>query len=300
MAKREYIQRHLLIIKYIKKKPSSFEEIKNYLILQQEMTEENYTISQRTFQREVIDIKAIYGIEIKFNKKEGKYELLEEDGGEEQTFDRIFESFELLSALNISNHIGKKIILEPNASSGTEHMKGILNAIDKNVLLSFQHKSYSKKEPTQRKVQPIIIKEVKHRWYLICLDVEKNEIRNFGLDRISNLKILEEKGKKLTLNLSQYYEHSIGIETYEKAEKIIIECSPYQAKFLKSLPIHPSQRAVNESNEKCSFELFVHPTNEFIMELFKYNSTIKIIEPQWIVDECIKRIKELTTIYKIN
>ena len=40
MAKREYIQRHLLIIKRLKNRPSSFEDLHAYLLQQQELTNE--------------------------------------------------------------------------------------------------------------------------------------------------------------------------------------------------------------------------------------------------------------------
>ena len=296
MAKREYIQRHLLIIKYIKKKPSSFEEIKNYLILQQEMTEENYTISQRTFQRDMKDISTIYGIEIKFNKKEGKYEIIEEDFNKE--YDRIFESFETLSAINISNHIGNKIILERKADKGTEHLHGILYAIENNWLIKIHHQSYWKDEPTSRILQPILIKEAQNRWYLVGWDVEKKEIRNFGLDRISNLEITYQKGKLLDVDVSQYYHNAIGIETYKKAEKVVLVCSSYQAQYLKSLPIHPSQKIQKETKDKCYFELFVHPTNEFIMKIFKYNNTLEVKEPKWLRDEMASRIQDMMKWYK--
>ena len=79
MAKREYIQRHLLIIKYLKTRPSSFDELYQYLITQQEITGENFDISQRTFQRDIKDIYSIYGLEIKFNKNVGQYEIFDGD-----------------------------------------------------------------------------------------------------------------------------------------------------------------------------------------------------------------------------
>ena len=148
MAKREYIQRHLLIIKKLKNRPSSFEDLHSYLLQQQELTNENYDISQRTFQRDVKDIYTIFGIEIKFNKSEGKYEIIEEDFDKE--YDRIFESFETLSAINISNHIGKKMILERKADKGTEHLHGLLYAIDNSFLVTlrtFSITSSSKLKP---------------------------------------------------------------------------------------------------------------------------------------------------------
>lgn len=295
MAKREYIQRHLLIIKRLQKKTASFKELHRYLIEQQEYTSENYDISQRTFQRDIKDIYTIYGVEIKFDKSEGKYKVVDID--EDKDYERLFESFETLSAINISNNIGKKIVLERKADKGTEHLHGILFAIENNWLVSFKHQSYWKKEPTLRTVQPIIIKEAQHRWYLVCWDIEKNEIRNFGLDRISNLDITYQKGKQLNIDLSQYYHNAIGIETYAKAEKVVLVSSSYQAQYLKSLPIHPSQKIKKETKEKCYFELFVHPTNEFIMELFKYNNTIEVKEPNWLRKEMKSRTIEMLEKY---
>jgi len=296
MAKREYIQRHLLIIKYLKTRPSSFDELYQYLITQQEITGENFDISQRTFQRDIKDIYSIYGLEIKFNKNVGQYEIF--DGDEEKDYDRIFESFETLSAINISNHIGKKIVLERKADKGTEHLHGILYAIENNWLVALQHQSYWKEEPTTRTIQPIIIKEAQNRWYLVGWDTEKKEIRNFGLDRISNLEITKQKGRPLEIDVKEYYLNAIGIETYVKAEKITITCSTYQAQYLKSLPIHPSQKIQKETEKECWLELFVHPTNEFIMEIFKYNNTIEVKEPKWLRNEIASRVQDLMKFYK--
>ena len=245
---------------------------------------------------DIKDIYTIFGIEIKFNKSEGKYEIIEEDFDKE--YDRIFESFETLSAINISNHIGKKMILERKADKGTEHLHGLLYAIDNSFLVSFQHQSYWKENPTNRTVQPLLIKEAQHRWYLVCWDVEKGEIRNFGLDRISNLDITQKKGKKIEIDLSEYYHHAVGIETYEKAEKVVLVCNSFQAQYLKSLPIHPSQKIQKETKDKCYFELFVHPTNEFIMEIFKYNNTLEVKEPKWLRAEMTNRVQDMMKCYK--
>ena len=162
MAKREYIQRHLLIIKRLKSAPSTFEELLNYLLIQQEITGDNFDISQRTFQRDIKEIDTIYGIEIKHNKKEGWYEISDEI--EEKPFERIIEAFETLSALNFSNQVSTKLILEKRANRGTEHMHGLLYAIENNLEIVIKHQSYWKEEPELRKLQPIAIKESNNRW----------------------------------------------------------------------------------------------------------------------------------------
>jgi len=270
MAKREYIQRHLLIIKKLRNSSSTFENLQKYLAVQQELTGDNFTMSQRTFQRDVKEIYTIYGIEITYNKKEGCYEIKEEE--EDKPFERIIEAFEMLSALNFSNRVSANLIVEKRATKGTEHM--------------------------QRTLKPIAIKEAKNRWYLICLDTDLNEIRNFGLDRIVNLEITSQKFKQLEYDVAKEYRHAFGIETYEPATKIVLNFNAFQAKYIKTLPLHHSQTIVWENDERCQVEYFMHPTHDFIMEIMKYGETVKVEEPTELKENIKNRILEMVKIYE--
>ena len=203
MAKREYIQRHLLIARRLKAKPSTYEEIKDFLIQEQEVTGDNFSISKRTLQRDFRDINSIYGIEITYNKKERWYEISEEV--EEKPFERILEAFETLSALNFSNQVSSKLILEKRGNKGTEHINGLLYAIDNKFEIKITHHSFWKEEPEVRTLHPIAVKESQNRWYLIAFDTVKNDFRNFGLDRIKNLDITSKKFIDIgTLQISKF------------------------------------------------------------------------------------------------
>ena len=296
MAKREYIQRHLLIIKKLKNSPSTFEEVQKYLLKQQELTGDNFEISQRTFQRDIKEILSIYGIEIKFNKKEGCYEIEEEE--EEKPFERIIEAFEMLSALNFSNNAYKKLIVEKRANKGTEHMHALLHAIENNFQIIIEHKSFWKESAETRTLQPIVIKEAQNRWYLICYDVSKKEIRNFGLDRIRSVEITKQKFKPIPYNPSYYYQHAFGIETYEPAVKITLNFNAFQAQYIKSLPLHSSQRIAFENEDYCRFEYFMHPTNDFIMEIMKYGENVKVEEPKELKENIKNRILKMVKVYE--
>lgn len=296
MAKREYIQRHLLVIKKLKNKPCNFEEIRKYLLTQQEITGDNFDISQRTFQRDVKEISTIYGIEIKYNKKEEWYEIAEEV--EEKPFERIIEAFETLSALNFSNKVSNKLILEKRAKKGTEHMHGLLHAIENYLEISIKHQSYWKEESEMRMLQPIAIKESQNRWYLICFDTIKKDFRNFALDRILSLDITKQKFKPITHDVTAYYQHAFGIETYEPVTKIILNFNAFQSRYIKSLPLHSSQKIVFENDEFCRFEYFMHPTNDFVMEIMKYGENVKVEEPTKLKENVRNRILEMLSLYK--
>ena len=296
MAKREYIQRHLLIVRKLKTRPSSYEEIKKQLLQEQEITGDNLDISQRTFQRDLKEIKSIYGIEIKYNKKEGWYEIDEED--EDKPFERIIEAFETLNALNFSNHISDKIILEKRPSKGTENMHGLLYAIENRFEIVIKHQSYWKDEPEIRTLHPITIKESQNRWYLVCFDASKNDFRNFGLDRIQTLEITNRKFNPIAFNATTHYQNAFGIETNRPVTKIVLSFNSFQAKYIKSLPFHASQKVIFEDETVCRFEYFMHPTKDFIMEILKYGENVKVEEPKALKDEVKSRIIKMLEQYK--
>lgn len=295
MAKREYIQRHLLIIQRLKNNPSSFEELKKYLIQQQEITGDNFDITQRTFQRDLHEINSIYGVEIKFNKREKYYEIIEEE--HDKPFERIIEAFETLSALNFSDQLSHKLLLEKKGGKGTEHMHGLLYAIDNYREVSFTHHSFWKENAEYRTLRPVAIKEAQNRWYLIGWDLEKNDYRNFGLDRITDLEITTQKFKPIKYDVNAAYQHAFGIETQKPAEKVIVSFNDFQAKYIKSKPIHTSQKIIFEEENLCRFEYFIHPTEDFIMEIMKYSDAATVEEPQWLVENIKNRIQKMINKY---
>lgn len=155
MAKRQYTQRQLLITKKLKTQPFNYEEIKTFLIQEQEDTGDNFSISKRMLQRDFRDINSIYGIEINYNKKEGCYAISEEV--EDKPVERILKAFETLSALNFSNQVSSKLILEKRENKGTEHINGLLYAIDNNFEINITHHRFWKGNSEIRILNPIAV-----------------------------------------------------------------------------------------------------------------------------------------------
>ena len=240
MAKKEYLQRYILIVELLRRKSVSFLEIQEYLF------DNEIDISQRTFQRDKEEIESLWGIEIKFNKKDGNYEIKEElsDG----KFDRIAESFTIANALNQSETFSKYIFLEQRKPKGTEYFNGISHAIQNNLIITFQLNSYWA-EATQRRCVPKAIKEAQNRWYLIGYDLDREDFRNYGLDRITNFEITSSKKATPNININDKYKNAFGIETYGEPTTILIEFENSQKEYIKSLPFHASQKIVEEKNK---------------------------------------------------
>lgn len=289
MAKKEYLQRYILIIELLRFKESTFKEIKNKLF------EHDIYISQRTFQRDKTDIESLWGIEIKFNKKIDLYEINEEHA--DDNFNRILESFNLVNILNKGNSVSEHVFLEQQKPKGTELFKDIIFGIQNKLVIKFQHDNF-KNEQKMRTCVPKAIKEAKNRWYLIGYDLERNEFRNFGLDRISNLSTTSIKKNVPNIDIDKLYLNSFGIETYGKVENIVIECTNFQAKYFKSLPLHHSQTVILENKQNTFFSYKICVTNDFTMELLKYSDNIKVTKPYYLQEEIKNRLKRTLELYK--
>ncbi|MBE98701.1 WYL domain-containing protein [Flavobacterium coralii] len=170
MSKKQFLKRYILIIGKLRKKPAGFDEIQRYLQLQSEIDGENYTISIRTFQRDLQEIQSLYDIEISYNRSEAVYEITE-DANEERN-ERLIESFEIFNALNVSDNLSRHIIFEKRRPLGTENLHGVLHAIKNKLQITFLYEKYwgDASEIANRKVWPLALKESRYRWYLLALD----------------------------------------------------------------------------------------------------------------------------------
>lgn len=296
MAKRDFIQRYILIINRLKSRASTFEELRDYLLRQQQITGDKLEISQRTLQRDLNEIRSLFDIDIQYNRREGFYEIVESIT--EKPIERIIESYEIINALNYSNNVSQKLYLEQRKNQGTEHLHGLLYAIDNRLEVSFTHQSYWKDGLKIRTVHPIAIKESQNRWYLVCYDLDKKGIRNFGLDRISLLKISDKKFSPYPFNVIEYYQHAFGVETYEPVQKIILKFTTSQSKYIKSLPLHASQELISEDEVNCQFVYFMHPTHDFVMELLKYGEEVTVVLPEFLKQNIRQRILNMAALYK--
>lgn len=295
MAKIDILKRQILIIEVLRKHTATFEQINDYLLDKE--IEEGYklSISQRTFQRDRMEILSLFNIEIQFNKHRQVYEITEEESN--PYLDRIIENFEMVAVLQKSNAIKDSIYLEKRKARGTEFFDRIIYATQNNFPVRFLHHSYWYGTHQSRKVVPKAIKESQNRFYLLAWDLDKKDWRNFGLDRISELKIGREKQSTPEIDIKEYYQHAFGMECYHDPVKIVLEFDNSQKDYIKSLPFHSSQKITTETEETFTLELFMHPTNDFIMEIMRHGPICEIKEPEELRDEILDRINRMVRRY---
>ncbi|OCB74002.1 WYL domain-containing protein [Flavobacterium crassostreae] len=213
----------------------------------------NFEYSSRTFDRDKKDIFDLFGMLIQYNRKDKVYSIDEEI--EDPSVSRMIEAFSIHQALKEGNKLSPSIYLEKRKVTGTHLISGILYAIQNRFLISFTHTKFWDMEISQRSVKPLAIKESEHRWYLIAQDEKDGIVKNFGFDRITDLKISDTTFKAISFDVDKKYQHAFGIETYEPVQKIILSFTWQQGNYIKSFPLHSSQKVLKDTDEELVIEL---------------------------------------------
>lgn len=281
MSKLETITRYKLILNKLRKNPASFEEILSYLEYESEIEERNFTISKRTFQRDINEIFFIFNIEIVFDKSINKYKIKPAESDMIDT--RMLEAFDTFNALSISERLSDYILFDNRKPQGTENFMLYLHAIKNCKYLQFEHQKFWEDELTIRKVAPYAVKEFKSRWYLVARDTKDDVIKTFGFDRISNLELLKESFEPVSAAVIQKkFENFYGVITPDEKqpEEIILEFDSEQIKYIASLSLHKSQRIEKVNDNVWRAHLHMVPAYDFEQELLSLANTVTIIKPK--------------------
>ena len=211
----------------------------------------------------------------------------------------------MLDSFAVGNVIGENMalkgrILVDEIPSGRDHLTTILEAMKDNRVICITYHPFKKSQGYTFPIEPYCVKLFENRWYVLGRN-NRGEIKIYGLDRIENVEVTSEKFKLPSdFEADDYFLATFGIVigTGEKPEKIIIRADEDHKHYLKSLPLHHSQRLIEDAGEYADFEIFVAPTYDFIMKLLQGGSKIEVIEPAHLRKTMKSWLQDMYELYK--
>lgn len=257
----------------------------------------------RNLSRHKDTIHELFGIEIKCDRATNEYYIANDVSGKAASGVRawIINTFALNNLSNLTAGMQDRVIFE-EIPEGTRYLTTIVNAMRHNRQLVVSYQGYKRTEPHTFYLSPYCLKVFKQRWYLVGKPddhPEEKEPRVYALDRV---KTLAEVDKPFHLPASfkptSFFENQFGIDrSLTKAEKIRVKVEHYDANFLRSLPLHESQRIIEENEQYTIFEYKLAPTYDFIMELRKFGSKLEVLAPESLREEFAAEANALSELY---
>lgn len=286
------VRRISLLLAYLKRNPyKTKEEILDYF------EENDKGFNERTLYRLNQTLSRDFGIEIVFDYNNDGYYFDEDKSTNPEAFLSLLEIL-VMAELFSTNFKEKNTALsyvefENRAAIETlPNFKTVLNAIQLQLPINFNHHSFYHLKEEIYTLKPYFLKQYQNRWYVIG-ETEKG-YRTFGIDRIENITLGSKKFKPKTEEAKDKFSHVIGLNYVDHPlEKIQLSFHKSQKHYLKSLPLHYSQKEINPDNETTfDIELRIHPNFEFRQQVLKYGSLAKVIEPKWLAEEIKEELRK--------
>lgn len=258
--------------------------------------------SRRTFNNHREAVEEVFGIRIECNRSTNHYFM----SGSEDVSDENAESAWLINTFTVNNmlSLGKERLLGRIAvediPSGHRHLTPIMEAMTENCEILISYQKYTSSEASDYTLRPYAVKEFAKRWYIIGYCVERSSLRVYGLDRIMSLEVTERRFKMPRhFDVDELFSTSFGIYIPEGAGQTIrFRTTPTEARFLRDLPIHRSQKAVGEDGNSVTFEIFACPNKALIMEFCKYGSALEVLSPAHVRESVASELFKAATTYQ--
>lgn len=186
-------------------------------------------------------------------------------------------------------------------TSGNEMLPEILKAIKERQVITFNYINYKTNKVKGRTVLPLILREYRNRWYLVCYSIEKSKVLTFGLERIEDLVVTDEfYMNPVNFDPEAYFAYSFGITVPndDKPETVVIKIDKTGSKYLESQPLHHTQKLVKEGNSRDTYEINVFTNSEELKRtILSYGKQLEVIKPKTLRDEIQRMVLEMNEIY---
>ena len=215
--------------------------------------------------------------------------------------DNIIQKLELLAYESRSDQKSIVHLAQPTSIPGQKWLDMLYDAIKEEKALMMHYKPFDREE-FAGVISPYLLKEYDDRWYLYATFHEKDQLRTYGLERITSLKpTLQEYRKMDEFNPDKYFKDIIGVTMLagQNSKNIEFEVFGNTVSYVKTKAIHPSQELISEGKNSAVFRIQVIPNYELESQLLSYGEHLRVTKPKALAQKLCKRIEKSVKRYTV-
>jgi len=275
------------------------------------------TLPKRTFADCLRAIEEAFDVSISSDARNGyRYKITGRDWLQKDTVkDWLLSAFAINGLLQDSHGLRDRVICE-DIPSGNDYLLEVLKAMRENRVLAVTYQDYYDKEPREILLEPYCVRVFRQRWYAVGVmenEPKKEEpteltnqgrMRRYALDRIVTLEQTDATFKMpQDFSVDDYFADAFGIivepEEYD-VETIHLKVYDinHRREYLRSLPLHHSQREIEQTTNYSVFELRLAPTYDFVQAILAMGNEVEVLSPEYVRCEIRKRVTDMYQLYK--
>ncbi len=261
-------------------------------------------LPERTFHNHREAILETFGIEIKCDRSLGYYIANSEDLEADGIRHWLLESLSMNNMLNETRDMQDRILFEKVPSS-QKWLPVIVNAMRDGKAVELTYQSFWKDEPATFVAHPYCLKLFKQRWYVLARSEDFEDPWVYALDeRMQNVAPVKQKLKMpLSFDAASFFADYFGVTVGKNINPVEIKLAvdSDQVRFFESLPLHSSQKKVEEeSTDKYTvFSYRLAPTYDFRQEVLRHGADVEVLAPEAFRQEIADQVKAMAKRYGV-
>ena len=225
-----------------------------------------------------------------------------------QDFDQFSEMSDVVSRLqdklSVTKNHRKPIIHFDNVPDlkGLKLLNPLYNYISHKQTIKIMYQSFSARQPQEYILCPYLLKEFRNRWFLFGSKQTNLLLYNLALDRIVSIEPVDIPFRENPdFDSEHFFDDVIGVSKNIKniPRRIKFWANREQSQYIKTKPLHPSQKVLSENPEdgSCIFKIEVVINFEMYSVFMSYGPGIKIIYPHKAVCYMRDKLREAANLY---
>ncbi len=267
-----------------------------------DLLSEGRAYPKRTFEQHKEEIQETFNVEICCDRKTNRYFISDRDELKNQSLIMrwLINTFNLNNIISQSKGLKDRIGLE-DIPAGHDYLIDIIDLMNNNCTFDMEYqKFYADEKKIYRNMEPYGVQIFQRRWYVLARNPENDTLHTYSLDRIACLTKNSNTFKMPKhFSINEFFSDCYGIikDTTSK-QHIVLKASTFQAKYLKTLPLHESQQIVSEDNAFTVFSYDLCPTFDFKQKILSYMREVEVLEPISFREEIMVEIERMIKVYK--
>ena len=236
-------------------------------------------LNRKSFLRHKDAILNMFGIVIECDLEHGyKYFISNPEVINDDTIEGwMLSTLTVNTVLSDSISLRNRILLE-NVPAGEEYLQTIILALKTNRRLTITYQRFGH-ESYETTLSPYALKLFRQRWYILAYT--GRHIATYALDRMLSVKISDETFEMpADFSPEGYYAEYYGISTDNTPmAHVVIRAYGNVPNYLRTLPLHVSQKELEQTDEYAVFSYDIRPSIDFVLTLMSYSDGLEVLEP---------------------
>jgi predicted DNA-binding transcriptional regulator YafY len=190
---------------------------------------------------------------------------------------------------------------EPSTRLNPEIWDALAKAIRDNRQVRLVHSSPGKKgvERVERTVDPYYLVSYRGEWYLSSFCHHRQAIRTFGVSRIAEVKVLDERFvMPADMTAQRMFGDQFGIIWSDKFHKVSIRFTPEVAPYIRERQWHPTQLIREKRGGGLVLEFTTNHVNEVKDWVLQWGGNATALAPAVLVERVKQGLQQAAANYE--